>query len=279
MAPVCAARHPLGVSVIRPLFQPQTYRDLLFLVVGIPIAAVVFGVLVAGWTSIAVAGDHTRSSSRCCSGTAVSSACLPAATRRWRDPSSARTSDPPTWSEGRGFWGRARAVFLDPSFWRQQAYLLLRMTIGFALGIAELSLIATAFGWITFPIWYRWVDTSYGSWDVDTLGRALLFVPAGIVALVAAAWAARGLGALSARQVRSLLGAKPAPTTPEALRRYRRRALWVDGGLASGLFLLTTIIWAATGAGYFWPDVGAAAARPALLDPPPRGAGGPEDPP
>ena len=44
---------------------------------------------------------------------------------------------------------------------------------------------------------------------MDTLGRAFLFVPAGIVALVAAAWLARGLGSLSAWQVRSLLGAAP----------------------------------------------------------------------
>ena len=42
------------MSIIRPLFQAQTYRNLLFLVAGIPIAAVVLGLVIAGWTSIAV---------------------------------------------------------------------------------------------------------------------------------------------------------------------------------------------------------------------------------
>ena len=104
------------------------------------------------------------------------------------------------------------------------------------------------------PIWYRWADENYGSWHVDTLGRALLLVPAGIVALVAAAWFARVLGALSAWQVRSLLSARPAPTSPEAVSQYRRQALWIDGCTAAGLVVLTTIVWAATGAGYYWPQ-------------------------
>ena len=41
-------------SPIRPLYQAQTYRNLLFLAAGIPIAAVVLGLVIAGWTSIAV---------------------------------------------------------------------------------------------------------------------------------------------------------------------------------------------------------------------------------
>src|SRR5205809_245951 len=83
-----------------------------------------------------------------------------------------------------------------------------------ALAVAELSLIAAAFGWITMPIWYRWTDNNYGSWHVDTLGRAFLFVPAGIVALVGAGWLAQALGAMWAWQVRSLLAARPAPASP-----------------------------------------------------------------
>ena len=42
------------MSIVRPLFEAQTYRNLLFLVVGIPIAAAVLGLVIAGWTSIAV---------------------------------------------------------------------------------------------------------------------------------------------------------------------------------------------------------------------------------
>ena len=240
-------------SPIRPLFQAQTYRSLLFVAAGIPIAAVVLGLVIAGWTSIAVL--------------AITPLVVPlllgyrglVGLLARGDAALARSllgvrPDPPAWSEGRGFWGRAKAVVLDPTFWRQQGYLLLRMTLGFAVGIAELSLIAGALGWITMPIWYRWTDNSYGSWHVDTLGRALLLVPAGLAALVAAAWLALLLGTFSAWQVQSLLGPRPAPATAAQMRRYRRRALWIDGCTAAGLVVLTTIVWAATGAGYYWPQ-------------------------
>jgi hypothetical protein len=243
----------LGVSVIRPLFQRQTYRDLLFLAAGIPIAAVVLGVLVAGWTSIAVL--------------AITPLIVPVllgyrgavGLLARGDAALARTllgtdAGPPAFSSGRGFWGRAKGVFLDPNFWRQQGYLLLRMTLGFALAVAELSLIAGAFGWITLPIWYRWTDNNYGRWDVDTLGRALLFVPAGLLALVAAAWLARACSALSAWQVQALLAPRPEPISAAARARARWRALQVDAAVVLGLSLLMTLLWAVTGSGYFWPE-------------------------
>jgi signal transduction histidine kinase len=237
----------------RPLVQAQTYRAVLFIAAGIPIAAVVLGVLIAGWTSIALL--------------AITPLVVPillgyrgvVGLLARTDAALARSllgtdAGPPVSSAGRGFWGRAKAVFLDPAFWRQQAYLVLRMTLGFAVAVGELSLIAAAFGWITMPIWYRWTDNNYGSWHVDTLGRSFLLVPAGIVALVAAGWLAQALGAMWAWQVRRLLAARSAPASPEAMRRYRLRALWIECGTAAGLVLVMTIIWAATGQGYFWPE-------------------------
>jgi signal transduction histidine kinase len=233
---------------IRPLYQAQTYRDLLFLAAAIPVAVVVLGVIIAGWTSILVL--------------AITPLVVPlllgyrgaVGLLARADAALARSllvadAGPPIASSGRGFWGRAKAVFLDPNFWRQQGYLLLRMTLGFALAVGELALITNAFGWITLPIWYRWADENYGSWHVDTLGRAFLFVPAGLVVLVAAAWLARALGAFSAWQVRSLL----TPRAAAMSRRARRRALWIHLGVSGGLVLLTVVIWAATGHGYFWP--------------------------
>ncbi|MGE5273443.1 MAG: sensor histidine kinase [Verrucomicrobiota bacterium] len=237
----------------RPLFQTRTYGALAFTAVGIPLAAVVLGALIAGWTSIVVL--------------AITPLVVPlligyrgvVGLLARADASLARSllgadAGPPVSSAGAGFWGRAKAVFLDRAFWRQQAYLLLRMTLGFALAIGELSLIAAALGWITMPIWYRWTDNNYGSWHVDTLGRALLVVPAGIVALVASAWLARALGAMWASLVRSLLAPQAPPPSPAVAARYRRRALRVESGAAAGLVVLTTIIWASTGQGYFWPE-------------------------
>jgi signal transduction histidine kinase len=237
----------------RPLVQRTTYGALAFTAAGIPIAALVLGALIAGWTSILVL--------------AITPLVVPVligyrgvvGLLARADAGLARSllgveAGPPVSSTGRGFWGRAKAVFLDGAFWRQQGYLLLRMTLGFAAAVAQLSLIAAAFGWITMPIWYRWTDNNYGSWHVDTLGKAFLFVPAGIVVLVAAGWLSRGLGTMWARLVRWLLASRAAPASPEAMRRYRLRALRIEAGTAGGLVLLMTIIWAATGQGYFWPE-------------------------
>jgi hypothetical protein len=228
------------LSPIRPLFQAQTYRDLLFVTAGIPVAAFALAFLITGWTSIAVL--------------AITPLVVPlllgyrgaVGLLVRADAGLARSLlgvdvDPPATSPGRGFWGRAKAVLVDPNFWRQQAYLLSRMTLGFALAVGELSLIAGAFGWITLPIWYRWTDNSYGSWHVDTLGRALLFVPAGFVALIVAGWLARAIGALWARQVRSLLVARPQERSPEASRHLRRRMLEIHLGISGGITLLLVL--------------------------------------
>jgi hypothetical protein len=237
----------------RPLYQAQTYRDLLFVAAGIPVAAVTLGVVIAGWTSIGVL--------------AITPLVVPillgyrsvVGLLARADASLARSllgvdTDPPIASAGRGFWGRAKAVLVDPNFWRQQLYLLSRMTLGFGFAVGEFSLIASAFRWITLPIWYRWEDDNYGSWHVDTLGRAFLLVPAGIAALVASGWLARALGSFSAWQVRSLLSPQWESTSPQVSLRIRRRALRIHAGVDSGVVALVVIIWASTGHGYFWPE-------------------------
>jgi signal transduction histidine kinase len=240
-------------SPFRPLVQARTYRALLFVAAGIPVAAVVLAVLIAGWTSIVVLAITPLVVPLLLGYRGVVGLLARADAGLAR--SLLRTEvGPPMWSSGRGFWGRAKAVFLDPSFWRQQGYLLLRMTLGFAVAVGELSLIGGAVSWITLPIWYRWTENDYGSLHVDTLGRAFLLVPAGIAALVFAGWLARWLGDMWAWLIRSLLAPRTAPASPEEERRSRLKALWIEAAAAAGLVVLMTVIWASTGHGYFWPE-------------------------
>ncbi len=242
------------MNPFRPLFEARTYRNLLFLLTAVPVAAAVLGVLIAGWTTIAVLS--------------ITPLVVPAligyrgvvGLLARGDAVLARSllgveADPEISSGGHGFWGRGKAVLADSSFWRQQAYLVTRMSAGFALAIGEASLIAAAVGWITLPIWYRWTDNGYGSWHVDTLGRSFLFVPAGIVLMVVAGRLAQGLGTMSAWQVRSLLQARPAPPpTPGSVRMRRRRALAIHAAAAAGVGLIQVMVWAVWSTGYFWPQ-------------------------
>jgi signal transduction histidine kinase len=241
-------------SPIRPLYQAQTYRDLLFVAAGIPIAAVVLGVVIAGWTSIAVLAITPLVVPLLLGYRAVVGLLARGDAALGRRLLGAEAG-PPVHSAGRGFWGRAKAVFLDPNFWRQQGYLLLRMTVGFVVAVAEFSLVTAALASITLPIWYRWGDNHVGSWQVDTLGRALVFVPAGIVVLVVSAWLARALGAFWAWQVRVLLSERAEPRSPEAIRLDRRRALRIHAGLTAAIALFLVFLWAMTGHGsHFWPE-------------------------
>jgi signal transduction histidine kinase len=238
----------------RPIFQADTYRSLLFLAAAVPIAALALGVLIAGWTGAGVlvitplvipilVGFRGAIGLLARVDAEMGRSLLDADTR------------PAISSGGRGFWGRGKAVIIDPAFWKQQVYLVLRMTVGFAFAVGEFTLIAAAFGALAFPAYYRWSDLHFGSWQVDTLPRSLALVPMGLAGLVVAGHLARALGAASAWLIRGLLRQElDKPSSLEAIRRARRRALSIHAGLVAGLFLTTVIAWAASGGGYFWPE-------------------------
>jgi hypothetical protein len=256
----------------RPLFQARTYRDLLFVAAAIPVAAVVLAVLIAGTTAIAVLAI-TPLVVPVLVGYRGAVGLLARADAALSRQLLGVTAEPSISSGGQWFWGRAKAVLVDESFWRQQTYLVLRLGVGFALAVVELSLLAGGAWWLTYPAWYRWADMNLGSWHFDTFARSLLFVLPGLVALVAAGWCARVFAAVSARQVQSLLaGSRPAARssaaagmprirtsepdarTSAAQRRAHRRVLVFHAGAVLALVLSQVVVWHSAGAGYFWPE-------------------------
>ena len=60
---------------------------------------------------------------------------------------------------------------------------------------------------LTLPFYYYATsDQLYGAWDVDTLGEAILLVPAGALLLILSVPLVTALGALSATLARGVLG-------------------------------------------------------------------------
>jgi signal transduction histidine kinase len=241
------------LNPFRQLFQAQTYRTLLFLLAAVPIGAVMLGLLIAGWTSIGVL--------------AITPLVVPVllgyrgaiGLLARADAALARSllgveADPPITSGGQGFWRRGWAALSDARFWKQQAYLALRMTVGFAIAVGEVSLIGASFWWIAHPIVYRWDDLHFGSWEVDTLGRAFVLVPGGIVGLAVALLLLRPLALFSGWLVRGLLAERPPVARPEWSRRAHRRALAIHGAAVVVVGAIQIVIWAATTGGYFWPQ-------------------------
>jgi hypothetical protein len=243
------------MTILRPLFTSDTYKSLLFLAVAPPIGGAVLGVLIAGWAAIsaltvtplvvvlpgALVGFRGAVGLLACGDAGLGRALLGVDVR------------PRIGSGGNGYWGRAKAVVADRSFWKQQAYLALRATVGFAIAMGELALVAAALGSITYPTWYHRSILRFGSWHVDTFARSLVLVPAGIVGLVVAAWLARLLGRAWAGIIRGLL----ADGTTESIgvsRHARRLALGIHAGVAAGIGALLLVVWALTGRGYVWPE-------------------------
>jgi signal transduction histidine kinase len=151
-----------------------------------------------------------------------------------------------------GFWRRAGNILQDSAFWTQQAFFLLRFVLGGAVAIVQISLIGGGLAYVTLPIWYRSGSQNYGSWHVDTLGRALIFVPAGLLALVIAWLLMRPLGSLSRALAAGLLGDRGAHSGRRV--RARRQALAVHAGVSAAIGLVTVVVWVATTpGGYFWP--------------------------
>src|SRR3954452_8773362 len=180
-------------------------RVLVFLAAALPIGAVALALLIAGWTATAVL-SVTPLVVPVLIGFRRATGLLAAA-----DAALARSllgvdARPSTASGGAGYWRRGKAVLTDGAFWRQQVYLVLRMTLGFALAVGELSLLAAALGSVAYPVWYRWSDLRFGSWHVDTLPRSLVLVPMGLVGLAVAIVLAQLFAAMLGRLARGLLG-------------------------------------------------------------------------
>jgi signal transduction histidine kinase len=228
-------------------------RTLAFLLAAVPVGALALGVLIAGWVAVSVL--------------AITPLAVPALVAFRAAVGGIARFDaelanrllgtslrPPVVSPGpRGFWRRGGNVLGDAAFWRQQAYLLLRLSLGFALAVVTWTLLAGSLGALTLPVWYRWSAPELGGWHVDTLGRALLGVPTGIIGLVILFLLIRPLASASRYVAQSLLGGdddEPNESSPEE----RRRSLVQHAGAFAAVNLLLTVVWALTSRGYFWPQ-------------------------
>jgi signal transduction histidine kinase len=226
--------------------RAATWRSLLFLVSAVVMGWVAFGVLLTGWLW--------------CGLLVITPLIVPALiVFRWllgaysfgeaallRSLLEADVPRRRLSSGGSGFWGRAKAVLLDPQFWREQLYGGLRLMLGFPIAVALISLIGSSLWFVFLPIYYPWVDWHIGSWEADSLQKAMLMIPVGVVGFVLSVNLVRPIAALWRRIAVELLGDGPLGITSYALRAHLTLTLLTDATVL--------IVWAATGRnGSFWP--------------------------
>ena len=236
-------------GALRPFADGATYRRLLYLVTAIPLGALGGAVLIAGWSLVAglaitpavvpallgfraAVGLLARAEAALAAGLLGSSA----RPGRWR-------------SGGRGFWGSGRAVLADKAFWRSQAYLGLRFPVGGAVAVTTVSLLGGSLFLTGLPIYYRWLDAGPARWQIDTLQKALLVVPVGLVGLVVTVWLVGPIAAAWRGLADALLRDEAVPMSYAT----RRRVLTVHATVVAALVALCIVVWALTSRGSFWP--------------------------
>ena len=242
-------------AIRRTLSDAATYRRLIYLLSALPLGPVWFVSLLTLWSL--------------CLGLAITPFVIPLAlilgvvTRAFAAVEAeivrsllgvdARAPAPPP--RGLGFWAMVRATF-DAGFWRAQAYLLIRWLTAITISAVLVSLLASATGMITAPIWLALVrgGVELGFWRPHTFGQSVALVPIGLVLLPATILTANSLAAAFGPIACALLsgrapvaGAMRTPSVPQ------RRDFLGHAAVAGTIVFALILIWAVTSRGYFWP--------------------------
>jgi hypothetical protein len=94
------------------------------------------------------------------------------------------------------FFGRLAATFRDPQTWRDFSWLTVHSILGFAFGVAAVTLVGTVLGLATLPAWYWSLPdgADFGLWNIDTLplavASAFLAIPLAGLTIVLLRWMA-----------------------------------------------------------------------------------------
>jgi hypothetical protein len=109
----------------------------------------------------------------------------------------------------RTFLGRLARTFGDPQTWRDLGWLIVHSVVGFAFGVAALTLVVSVLGLATLPIWYWAIPddgVQFGLWTAHSFPlamlSALLAIPLGFLTI----GVVRGLAWTEALLATSLLG-------------------------------------------------------------------------
>ena len=154
---------------------------------------------------------------------------------------------------GTGILDRSFGALKDGAFWKQQVHLLLYFPVGLAL--------VCYFTWslelLTSPLWQRWTgnENVLGIVEPDSFGETL---PLGLLGAALFLGLAHLLGPMtrfSRRLGAALLAGKDRGVVRSAAERRANwiRALSILALVSTTVVVVLVVIWALTGAGYFWP--------------------------
>ena len=228
-----------------------SWRRLLYLASGAPLGVAWFALLVTGWsltiglavTPLVVPAVYGLAElTRAC-------AAVEAALARWLLGVDAHA---PGRAPRRSGWGLALGPVTDGGFWRAQAYLWLRATAGFALGVLVITALGVALGSIAAPFYAHAVThgLDYGVYRPRDFVQALPLVPLGVCLLAVTLLLVIPLAQPFRSGAQSLLAEGATGAVP---RGIPGRALAIHAWSAGLPCVVVTLIWVLAGAGGFWP--------------------------
>jgi signal transduction histidine kinase len=245
----------LAKRLLAPFARPETYRALLYHVVGLALGSLGLALLVTGW-SVTL-------------GLAITPLVFPLLYGlRWMAGQLARAQaevanglfgtdlHPPTrTTRGASFWTRSLNAVRDAAFWRQQAHVLTAWVIALLL----LVLLWNALQLVTLPVWYRWGSADvFGLTDLDRFVETLPVAAVGLALLVFTVHLVGWISPLSRWLVTRLLSGEAAlgpMRSAEELRARRIAALSITALVATSVVVVLFVIWELTSSegSYFWP--------------------------
>ena len=173
---------------------------------------------------------------------------------------------------GESFLARLSSTTRDKQTWKDLSWLVVHSVLGFTFAVVAVSLVASVIAFFTMPLWYWSISegVDWGLWNIDSLPLALLATvlafPLAAVTFFVNRWMAMGELWLAVRLLDGEevpAGAAPAsgdgpklPLSSGALRRMipaGELSLAVHAAISGLIGLFVTVIWAAAGAGYYWP--------------------------
>jgi signal transduction histidine kinase len=244
----------LSNRLLAPFARPETYRALLYYLVGVVLGSLGLAVLVVGW-SVALSLSFTPLIFPLLFGLRWAVGQFARAQAEVANGLLGTELNPPTrTTRGASFWSRSLNVVRDGAFWRQQAHLL----AGWVIALLPMALVWNAVQLLTLPVWYRWVDSAdvLGFMNIDTFAETLPVAAIGLVLLLVSAHLVGWLARLSRKLANNLLsGEATGPTrTPAELSALRIRALTITALTATTIAVVLVVIWELTSdGGYFWP--------------------------
>ncbi|HEY2054661.1 MAG TPA: sensor domain-containing protein [Solirubrobacterales bacterium] len=171
---------------------------------------------------------------------------------------------------GESFLARLSSTTRDEQTWKDLAWLVVHSVLGFAFAVVAVSAVAWVVAAFVMPLWFWAIPegVDWGLWNIDNVPLALLATVISIPLAALTVFVVRGMAKAELWLAEQLLEGAEEPAAPaagggpnvplssESLRRMipaGELSLAVHAAISGMVGLFCTVIWAAAGAGYYWP--------------------------